>query len=205
MSEQVVNVGSRELLDATQQAVVGAASNVETMLQDTAEELRGSGEVFYLTAEFWVGMTFVLVVAALFVPLKKALLAYLGQYAAKEAGRISEAENLKTEARKLLAAYEQKLENFGQEKVGILEKAKKEASEAKKRALAALNQKMSAEEKSVNERIGRESRRAESELTSLVTERTIQLLKDTLADKLDERAHDKLIDESIAKIGRLPQ
>ena len=107
MNEQAANSGSRELLDATQQAVVGAAGNVETIIQDTAEELHGNGEAFYLTAEFWVGMTFVLVVAVLFVPLKKALLAYLGKYAEKEAGRISEAENLKTEARKLLAAYVQ--------------------------------------------------------------------------------------------------
>lgn len=71
MNEQAANSGSRELLDATQQAVVGAAGNVETIIQDTAEELHGNGEAFYLTAEFWVGMTFVLVVAVLFVPLKR--------------------------------------------------------------------------------------------------------------------------------------
>ena len=182
MNEQAANSGSRELLDATQQAVVGAAGNVETIIQDTAEELHGNGEAFYLTAEFWVGMTFVLVVAVLFVPLKKALLAYLGKYAEKEAGRISEAENLKTEARKLLAAYEQKLENLEDEKAGILEKAKKEAGVLKKRG---------------------EQSRAESELTSLVTERTIELLKDTLAAKFDDGARAKLIDESIKRIESL--
>ena len=37
MNEQAANSGSRELLDATQQAVVGAAGNVETIIQDTAE------------------------------------------------------------------------------------------------------------------------------------------------------------------------
>ena len=193
MNEQAANSGSRELLDATQQAVVGAAGNVETIIQDTAEELHGNGEAFYLTAEFWVGMTFVLVVAVLFVPLKKALLAYLGKYAEKEAGRISEAENLKTEARKLLAAYEQKLENLEDEKAGILEKAKKEAGVLK----------MQAQEKSVNERIRGEQSRAESELTSLVTERTIELLKDTLAAKFDDGARAKLIDESIKRIESL--
>lgn len=203
MNEQAANSGSRELLDATQQAVVGAAGNVETIIQDTAEELHGNGEAFYLTAEFWVGMTFVLVVAVLFVPLKKALLAYLGKYAEKEAGRINEAENLKTEARKLLAAYEQKLENLEDEKAGILEKAKKEAGVLKKRALAELDRKMQAQEKSVNERIRGEQSRAESELTSLVTERTIELLKDTLAAKFDDGARAKLIDESIKRIESL--
>ena len=161
MNEQAANSGSRELLDATQQAVVGAAGNVETIIQDTAEELHGNGEAFYLT------------------------------------------ENLKTEARKLLAAYEQKLENLEDEKAGILEKAKKEAGVLKKRALAELDRKMQAQEKSVNERIRGEQSRAESELTSLVTERTIELLKDTLAAKFDDGARAKLIDESIKRIESL--
>ena len=133
----------------------------------------------------------------------KALLAYLGKYAEKEARRISEAENLKTEARKLLAAYEQKLENLEDEKAGILEKAKKEVGVLKKKALAELDRKMQAQEKSVNERIKGEQSRAESELTSLVTERTIELLKDTLAAKFDDGARAKLIDESIKRIESL--
>ncbi len=203
MNEQAANSGSRELLDATQQAVVGAAGNVETIIQDTAAELHGNGEAFYLTAEFWVGMTFVLVVAVLFVPLKKMLLTYLGKYAEKEARRINEAENLKTEARKLLAAYEKKLENLDGERAAIIEKAKKEADVLKKKALAELDRKIQALEKSVNERIRGEQSRTENELTSLVTERTIGLLKDTLAAKLDDDARTKLIDESIKRIESL--
>ena len=203
MNEQAANSGSRELLDATQQAVVGAAGNVETIIQDTAAELHGNGEAFYLTAEFWVGMTFVLVVAVLFVPLKKMLLTYLGKYAEKEARRINEAENLKTEARKLLAAYEKKLENLDGDRAAIIEKAKKEADVLKKKALAELDRKIQALEKSVNERIRGEQSRTENELTSLVTERTIGLLKDTLAAKLDDDARTKLIDESIKRIESL--
>lgn len=203
MNEQAANSGSRELLDATQQAVVGAAGNVETIIQDTAAELHGNGEAFYLTAEFWVGMTFVLVVAVLFVPLKKMLLTYLGKYAEKEARRINEAENLKTGARKLLAAYEKKLENLDGERAAIIEKAKKEADVLKKKALAELDRKIQALEKSVNERIRGEQSRTENELTSLVTERTIGLLKDTLAAKLDDDARTKLIDESIKRIESL--
>ena len=203
MNEQAANSGSRELLDATQQAVVGAAGNVETIIQDTAAELHGNGEAFYLTAEFWVGMTFVLVVAVLFVPLKKMLLTYLGKYAEKEARRINEAENLKTGARKLLAAYEKKLENLDGERAAIIEKAKKEADVLKKKALAELDRKIQALEKSVNERIRGEQSRTENELTSLVTERTIGLLKDTLAAKLDDRARTKLPAKPIKRIESL--
>lgn len=40
-------------------------------------------------------------------------------------------------------------------------------------------------------------------MTSLVTERTIELLKDTLAAKFDDGARAKLIDESIKRIESL--
>ena len=202
MNEQAANSGSRELLDATQQAVVGAAGNVETIIQDTAEELHGNGEAFYLTAEFWVGMTFMLVVAVLFVPLKKALLAYLGKYAEKEAGRIC-ACNAEPIADFLDVVQLGEGENQLPSICAEIEKAKKEAGVLKKRALAELDRKMQAQEKSVNERIRGEQSRAESELTSLVTERTIELLKDTLAAKFDDGARAKLIDESIKRIESL--
>ena len=42
MNEQAANSGSRELLDATQQAVVGAAGNVETCLLYTSPSPRDS-------------------------------------------------------------------------------------------------------------------------------------------------------------------
>ena len=84
-----------------------------------------------------------------------------------------------------------------------IEKAKKEVGVLKKKALAELDRKMQAQEKSVNERIKGEQSRAESELTSLVTERTIELLKDTLAAKFDDGARAKLIDESIKRIESL--
>ncbi len=197
MNEQTAG---KELLDATQQAVVGAAGNVETILKDTAQELGGTEALFYQTAEFWVSMAFVLVMVALFVPLKKALLAFLGGYAAKEAGRIDEAEHLKTEARKLLAAYEQKVENINTETTGILTKAKKEANFLKKKSLSELDRKLQAQEKNVQERVSGELSRAESELTALVTERTIGLLRDTLAVKLNDETRARLIDESIKRI-----
>lgn len=203
MSEELVNTNGIELLDATQEAVVDAAGNVETILKDTAEELHGGGEAFYLSAEFWVAMAFVLVVAGLFVPLKKALLAYLKKYADKEAGRIYEAENLKTEARELLASYEQKLEKMDEETAAVLSRAKKEVSLLKKNAAAELERQARQQEKNVQERINGELAQAESALTAVVTGRTMELLKKTLGEKLDDQTRSKLIDESIGRISLL--
>ena len=48
MNERVV---SREILDATQQVVVGAAGNVETIIKDTANELHNGEEAFSLEGD----------------------------------------------------------------------------------------------------------------------------------------------------------
>ena len=70
MDEQSVNTAGKELLDATQEAVIGAADNVETILK---APLRNWGRTrsLYLSPEFWVGMAFVMVAVGLFIPLKK--------------------------------------------------------------------------------------------------------------------------------------
>ena len=181
MDEQSVNTAGKELLDATQEAVIGAADNVETILKSTTQELGGEHEVFYLSPEFWVGMAFVMVAVGLFIPLKKALFGFLGQHIAKETGRITDAENLKTEARKLLAAYEEKLEGIDDETAAVVKKSKREISALKKNLTAELEQRLDAQEKTAKQRIEGERVRAH----------------------LDEPTRRKLIDQSIDLIDSL--
>lgn len=203
MDEQSVNTAGKELLDATQEAVIGAADNVETILKSTTQELGSEHEVFYLSPEFWVGMAFVMVVVGLFVPLKKALFGFLGQHIAKETGRITDAENLKTEARKLLAAYEEKLEGIDDETAAVVKKSKREISALKKNLTAELEQRLDAQEKTAKQRIEGERVRAESELAEIVSRRSVGLLEKALKAHLDEPTRRKLIDQSIDLIDSL--
>lgn len=203
MDEQSVNTAGKELLDATQEAVIDAADNVETILKSTTQELSGEHEVFYLSPEFWVGMAFVMVVVGLFVPLKKALFGFLGQHIAKETGRITDAENLKTEARKLLAAYEEKLEGIDDETAAVVKKSKREISALKKNLTAELEQRLDAQEKTAKQRIEGERVRAENELAEIVSRRSVGLLEKALTAHLDEPTRRKLIDQSIDLIDSL--
>ena len=203
MDEQSVNTAGKELLDATQEAVIGAADNVETILKSTTQELGGEHEVFYLSPEFWVGMAFVMVAVGLFIPLKKALFGFLGQHIAKETGRITDAENLKTEARKLLAAYEEKLEGIDDETAAVVKKSKREISALKKNLTAELDQRLDAQEKTAKQRIEGERVRAESELAEIVSRRSVGLLEKALTAHLDEPTRRKLIDQSIDLIDSL--
>ena len=95
---------NNEILDATQDAVLGAAESVASALENTAQELSSHGhEAFYLEAEFWVGAAFVLVILALARPVGKAVLGLLRSRGEQIAKRISDAVNLKEDAQKLLA------------------------------------------------------------------------------------------------------
>lgn len=67
----------KEIIDATQNAVIEAAENVANIIDNTAAELDRHHEVFYQSAEFWVAMAFVLVVAALARPIGRTVVALL--------------------------------------------------------------------------------------------------------------------------------
>lgn len=200
MNEQAAGTAGRDLLDATQQAVVGAAGNVESILKDTAEELHGGEEVFYLSAEFWVAMAFLLVVIGLFRPLKKTFLAYLDKHIESEQNRLDEAEKLKDDACALVAVYEEKLDRLAAETAAVVDKAKKAAGYRKKKAMDALEQKISLQEKNVAQRMQSDVLHAENELTTEVARQTISLLEQTLKRKLDDNLRAALIDESINKL-----
>lgn len=202
MNERAV---SRELLEATQQAVVGAAGNVENMLQNTAGELAGGEEAFYLSAEFWVAAAFVLLVVALFLPLKKRLSAYLDGHIAREKGRLDEAERIKKEACKLMAVYEEKLDNLEAETKAVVDNARKEAAYGKKKMTAELEQKISLREKNIALRMQGDISRAESRLTGEMAEYAVLLLEKALQKKLDDKSRSRLIDESIERISAEPR
>lgn len=132
----------KEIIDATQNAVIEAAENVANIIDNTAAELDGHHEVFYQSAEFWVAMAFVLVVAALARPIGRTVVALLKKRIARIIARIREASALQEDAQKLLADYEKKFLNAESEAATILKKAEKEVDYFKTESLSKLEQDM---------------------------------------------------------------
>ena len=102
------NIPNHEIIDATQNAVLNAAETVADVIETTAQEIGGHEEVFYQSAEFWVAMSFVLVVVGLARPIGKVLHSLLQKRGENIAERISSAATMKEDAQKLLAQYEKK-------------------------------------------------------------------------------------------------
>ena len=201
MATQETSAG-KEIIDATQSAVMEAAENVSNIIGNTAAELDGHHEAFYQGAEFWVAMSFVLVVAALARPIGKAVSALLKNRIAGIVSRIDEAAALQEDAQKLLAEYEKKFLSAKDEADSILKKAQKEVDYFKNESLSKLEQDMRQKE-DAEDRLNSAKEKASHEIASLASDITIKAVKQAISKHLSDSEQTKLIDNSIALLSKL--
>ncbi|MBE6443364.1 MAG: hypothetical protein E7020_01695 [Alphaproteobacteria bacterium] len=195
-------IPNRDIIDVTQDAVLNAASNVINVIETTAHELSVHNEPFYLTAEFWVAMAFVLALIVIANPFVSMFRKLTKERARAISKQISDAVNLKEEAQKLLADYERKYRGAEKEAADILAKSEKEIELIKKNALARLEAEIAIRERDAKARIKAAEDVATREVVDKVTDVTLDLVKKILSDSLDEKALDKLIDLSIDNLKR---
>ncbi len=194
------NIPNHEIIDATQDAVLSAAESVAEVIETTAHEIGGHGEVFYQSAEFWVAMSFVVVVVGLGRPIGKVLYALLKGRGEAIAERIKNAASLKEDAQKLLVEYEKKHHDAEQEAQDILQRSEREINFIKKESLARLEKDLAAKERDTKARIAASQDRAVQEVSRMAAGLTVRAVKKVLSEKLSEKEHDRLIEESIDKI-----
>ena len=191
------NIPNHEIIDATQNAVLNAAETVADVIGTTAQEIGGHEEVFYQSAEFWVAMSFVLVVVGLARPIGKVLHSLLQKRGENIAERISSAATLKEDAQKLLAQYEKKYREAEQEAQEILSRSEKEINFFKKESMSKLEAEMANKERDAKALIAAAQDKAVKEISAMTSEVTIKAVKDVLRRQLTEKEIDRLIDESI--------
>lgn len=192
----------KELIEATQNAVMNAANNVGSMIEEVHAPLPHA-EPFYMEAEFWVGLAFVTVVIALARPIGRILSSMIHKRIENIRQRIDESEELLEDAQKLLSEYERKYHNAKKEAQAIVEKSQKQINYIKTENLCKLEQDMKNKEKDAADRIHASQENADRELASLMSQTTIQIVKQAVNDNLSAKAQDKLIDNSISLIGRM--
>lgn len=192
---------NKEIIDATQDAVLNAASSVADVLENTAQELGAHGtEPFYLHAEFWVGMAFVIAVSGLIKLAGRAVVGMLRKRGENIADRIREAVSLREDAQKLLADYERKFRGVEKEAADILARSEREIEMVKKETLSKLEVEMAAKEAEAKARLKAAEVEAAKEIAGKTTDLTIAAVKKILANSLDDKALDSLIDTSIERL-----
>ena len=190
-------VQNSEIIDAMQDAVL----NVVNASVSTAQELASHHhEPFYLSAEFWVAMSFVLTVVVLFKPVGKMVVKGFKKRSLAISKRIADAVSLKEDAQRMLAEYERKFRDAEKETQNILLRSEKEIEVMKKDALAKLDAEMKTREADAKMRLKTAEERASKEIASKTAEITISVVKTILNDSLDEKALDQLIDLSIDEL-----
>ena len=195
-------IPDREIIDATQNAVLSAASDMAEVFGRTAQELENA-EPFYMSAEFWVGLTFVLTIVCLLKPVGRIILQKLQQRGKDIADRIKEAADLKEEAQKLLADYERKFRGAEKEAADILARAERETDMVKKETLAKLEVEMAAREKEAQSRLKATEVSEANEIAQKTTDLTMATVRKIWAESFDNKAQGELIDASIETLQKL--
>jgi len=193
-----------DIIDATQNAVIEAVSNVSEMIEKTSDEstfsTHHSSEIFYLSAEFWVGMAFVLVVAALIKPVSKALKALLIKRRDRIIAELDEAAALKSEAQMLLAKYERLFLNAKKEVDAIVSETSNNMIAFEKEQKQSLETELEQKKKQAQKQIDGEIEKTRSALNAQITNKTIAIVTQKLNENLTQKQKSKLIDASIQNI-----
>ena len=189
-----------EIIDATQNAVLNVVDSVNNAFEGVVLEVGGHHGPFYMQAEFWVAMSFVLVLVALCYPVSKLVRKMLKKRARLIAKRIEDATNLKEDAQKLLAEYERKYRRAKQEAQEILQRSEREVNLLRKESLAKLEQTMNLREIEAKARIKSAQSNALKEVTDLTTIKTVSVVKRILNEAITSKVHAQIIDNSIAEL-----
>ena len=189
-----------EIINATQDAVLNVVSAIEATAHEMASH---HSEPFYLSAEFWVAMSFVLTIVLLFRPVGKMLLKGIALRRKGISKRIGDAVALKEEAQKMLADYERKLRGAKKEVNDILVRSEREIEMIKKEALIKLDAEMAAKENEVKIRLKTAEENASREIANKAADITLAVVKNILNSSLDDKALDQLIDKSIDDLQKI--
>jgi F-type H+-transporting ATPase subunit b len=196
---------STEFIDEAQSAVIRAVDNVSEMISETTkisefDSVSEHHEVFYQSPEFWVGMAFVLVVAALAKPISKLVKSALNKRQENIIKRINDAENLRNEAQLLLAQYERKFLNAKDEAQEILDKSNSEIKNLTEYKLQKMEEELASKQNDVDKLINTAIEKTRTEINTLASTKAINIAKSYIIQNIDYKQHEKLIDTSIDNI-----
>lgn len=177
------------------------SATIEGTAAAATEHVSQEGEeIFYQSAEFWVGCAFVLVVYLLSKPIYKAVKEMINVRIKRIKDELQYAEELKMDAQKLYAEYERKYLNTEQEVAEIIANEKAIIEENKNRKMQAMEKWLKQKNAEADARIEIMSENANAEINALISKRTSAILTSIFRTKITKAEHQKLINNSIKKL-----
>ena len=150
----------------------------------------------------WVGFSFLIFVYIIWSKGKDAITAILDSRIEGIKQEIETAENLRTEAQELLAQYQRKHRNAVVEAAEIIANAEKHADVILKDSEKELRANMKRREKQLEERLNRMKGAAIAQIQQHAANLAIEATRDIIADKLNKKANENLVDSSIKNLNK---
>ncbi len=157
-------------------------------------------EPFYLGAEFWLAVAFVLFVATAAKPVAKLIAEALDARSAKIQGQLDEAEHLREEAQTLLANYERKQRDAVKEAEGILAHAEEEARRLTEAAALDLSEALKRREQLALDKIAQAEAQAVDQVRDAAVDLALKTTRELLARSLDDERAQALIEGAIKEL-----
>ena len=213
IEENTAVTTGKELLDATQNAVINAVENVSEIIEtkeekkvETAlEQIIEPKVPFYTETEFWVAMAFCLLVIGLFIPISKVIKSMLRIKIEGIVKRIDDAVNLRDEAQKLLADYERKLNSAKKEAEIISLNTLTKIEIEKENQLKKMESELKNQKLSIETKIDLAINNVKHEISDLICGIALENVKKICSDNIDSEKQDEMINNSIEMLGNLLQ
>lgn len=157
------------------------------------------------SAEFWVGVSFVIFIAILlYYKVPNMLTKLLDERAAGIRRELDEARRLREEAQALLSDYEKKHRNAAEEAQGIVENARREAETIAAEMRTNLKETLARRTRLAEEKIARAEAQAVNDVRAAAVERAIAAAERLLRERAAGPGGAALIDQGIRDLkGRL--
>jgi F-type H+-transporting ATPase subunit b len=152
--------------------------------------------------EIWLLIALVILVAAVWKPLNRAIFGALDGHAAKVRAELDGAKRLREEAQSLLAEHKRQLAAGQDHARSISEHARREAERQAERHRAELEASLSRRTEQALSRIAQEEARALQDVRNQAAELAIRTTRRLLADQIDNQRAQVLVDQAIAEVGR---
>jgi F-type H+-transporting ATPase subunit b len=150
--------------------------------------------------EFWVLVSFVIVLIGLLRKAGPLITKSLDDRAAKIKAELEEAQKLREEAQRMLAEYQRKQRDALKEAEEIVARARHEAERAAEQAARDLDAALERRKRLALEKIALAESKATAEVRNTAVDVAIAAVREILGKALDAPRKDRLIDDAIAEL-----
>lgn len=150
--------------------------------------------------ELWVAVAFFIVVAGVWKPVGRAIVAGLDMRRDKIKARLDEAQRLREDAEEMIETYRRKQEEAFREADEIIAHAKAEAIRMAEQAAKDLEESVKRRERQAMDRIAQAEAEAVREVRNLAVDLAMSATRKVIAETLSAKQASALVDQAIKQL-----